>query len=71
MNVPLAVLVAVPTAALAVCSVDRPPGFDTSMVTVRTITLPVSTVSVPLISLMVPVRVSKVESRVTVAVWPT
>ena len=66
-KVPLPVLVTVPTAALALCSVDRPPGLDTSMVTDRTITLPVSTVSLPAILEMEPVRVSKVESRVTEA----
>ena len=64
-------LVTEPTAALAVWVVDRPPGLLTSMVTERTMTLPVSTVSLPLILEMVPDRVSKVESSVTVALWPT
>ena len=57
--------------AVAADEVDRPPGLLTSMVTERTMTLPVSTVSLPLILEMVPDRVSKVESRVTVALWPT
>ena len=59
------------TVAEADWLMDRPPGLDTSMVTLRTIMLPVSTSVLPEISLTVPVRVSKVESRVTVALWPT
>ena len=71
MKVALEVLVTEPTAAVALWAVDRPPGLSTSMVTVRTWTLPVSTSTLPLTWVMVPVSTSKVESRVTEALWPT
>ena len=58
-------------AAVAVWVVDRPPGLATSMVTCRTILLPVSTSVLAAISITVPARVSKVESRVTSALCPT
>ena len=62
-----------PTPAIsaeALWLVEMPPGLDTSMVTSRTIRLPLSTVSTAEILLTVPFRVSKVLSRVTEAVWP-
>ena len=59
------------TVAEADWLVDRPPGLATSMVTLRTIMLPVSTSVLPAILLTVPVSTSKVESMVTVALWPT
>ena len=57
--------------AVALCVVEMPPGFVTSMVTSRTMMLPVSTVSTAEILLTAPLSTSKVLSRVTEAVCPT